>query len=450
MTGPVHEACIKMLNDDGIEGVASENITGNDQIVTANTAAKKVVDYYIKVIDKFKPLVYNPAPTHQQERLADRSHNKRTKKVPQRRSKRPRTRPDARDLTTDSSHIPVSEQRTTGSPRDGHATPLTFAAPSTSRPAWDGLQPTGYDASHQRPGIGLGSVASHTYNNQSSGLEGAQPAFVNSQLAPIAPSTASRTTLRSSQTSHDWRDNRYGLTEDNGGEQLNADGNERLRHVQPEMARSEFTRYPLQADTSQSHLGPSILNPQAPDPPANLMHQPEGVSDHRDEPYPVNGTLRAPNSSAPSHTRVAEPCTNNSPGNRHNPEVDQCRETNEQASHTLATLLRDAQVNNEVTMRDHNGENITSENHAYPEMSSDIDNDPSIHAQVPLGIQAPFQESFNSQDVQTAVGGMGSQTGNEQHHQTHQPRAISSNGPSQNYLGLCIIITVEVLLLTVQ
>jgi hypothetical protein len=61
--------------------------------------------------------------------------------------------------------------------------------------------------------------------------------------------------------------------------------------------------------------------------------------------------------------------------------------------------------------------------------------DPSIHMRVPPGVQAPFQESYNSRHVQTAVGGMLPQEGNEKHRQTHQG-PISSENFANHMVGL--------------
>lgn len=54
MTGPVADACVQLLIDRGINEAASENVTGNDQnIVTANAAAEKIVQYLGGLIDDF-------------------------------------------------------------------------------------------------------------------------------------------------------------------------------------------------------------------------------------------------------------------------------------------------------------------------------------------------------------------------------------------------------------
>ncbi|KUL86893.1 hypothetical protein ZTR_05250 [Talaromyces verruculosus] len=51
--GPVRDACIKLLIDRDIKKVASENISGNDDIITANAAAAKIVRYLKGLIQGF-------------------------------------------------------------------------------------------------------------------------------------------------------------------------------------------------------------------------------------------------------------------------------------------------------------------------------------------------------------------------------------------------------------
>lgn len=195
-----------------------------------------------------------------------------------------------------------------------------------------------------------------------------------------------------------------------------------------------------------------------------------------------------------SHTTVIQPQTTNLPGNGHTLEVEQRPAIDEQVAYALATLSRGAQANDRVSIRDHNGDDNPPGNHAYQGMPIDTSHlddarlhtfngnpsnqmqaaapvterlgqphpdpsnymsasdqshshNPPIHVQVALGVQVPFQESYKSRDMQTAVGG--TRTENEQHHQTHQPQIISSNAPIQDYLGMCIILTIQVLLLIV-
>jgi hypothetical protein len=123
------------------------------------------------------------------------------------------------------------------------------------------------------------------------------------------------------------------------------------------------------SDASQHHLQSPIANPQAPNSSVNFVHQLGGYSDHRDESHPVNSDFL--NSSTPSHTRVAEPQTTNPSGNGHTLEIDQSRDTDEQVAYALATLSRGAQANDQVSIQDHNGDDIPPENHAYRVMPTD-------------------------------------------------------------------------------
>ncbi|KAI7978477.1 hypothetical protein EIK77_002373 [Talaromyces pinophilus] len=58
--GPVHETCIQLLIDRGIAAVASENVTGNkENVITANTAATKIIDHLVSTIQSFKFIAYD-------------------------------------------------------------------------------------------------------------------------------------------------------------------------------------------------------------------------------------------------------------------------------------------------------------------------------------------------------------------------------------------------------
>jgi hypothetical protein len=129
----------------------------------------------------------------------------------------------------------------------------------------------------------------------------------------------------------------------------------------------ESTR-PYSIQTALSQHGSFLGSSQAHNVSTNFAHQ-QGSEKHTNESHPSSSGLQAMDSSL---TTVAEPQITNPLGNGHTLEVDNRRYTDEQVAYTLTTLSHYAQANNQVSIYNHDSDDIPPENQTYRGMPTDI------------------------------------------------------------------------------